>query len=1005
VACGGGETHSGGTGGAGNAPGQGPDEPQKPGDPGYFESGNPNPGESSRDGNESGSGGATAAPGAEDGATGDKGAERAIEEADIFKVEGDRLYALSRTGGVSVVDVARRDKLSLLGRYDAEATPFEMYVKDGVIIALYADWGRYVEEGNGKYRWVTSSQVLALDARDPKNIKKLGDFRIPGYIQDSRVVGDVLYAVAHENGYCWDCTANKQVTNVISLNVADPRQISKIDNLRIEDPADYSWKRSIAVNTSRIYVAGPDYSWGEDADASSIQVIDISDPAGDLQLGTSVEVDGQIQSRWQMDEKDGVLRVISQPWQWQNQASPSVQTFQVHSSKELEPLATLPMVLPRPEQLQSVRFDGDRAYAITFERTDPLFVLDLSDPAAPKQVGELEMPGWLYHMQPMGDRLLGLGFEQGNEGGSLQVSLFNVADPTKPEMLSRVNFGGDWSYLGEDQDRIHKSFNIMKDQGLILVPYGSYSWGDEGGWSCGSSESGIQLIDWKDDTLKKRGVAPQRGYARRAFMHEERLFTVSEDAVQTFDITDRDAPKATAEMPLNVNVNKVVRVGDYLARFRTDWYSNDVSLEVVPENDPNAPIPLSHLDLKSALFQEEACGYWYFYQMPMFVDGTRITLVATTGDYYVWNDEAQKSEQKPGRTVVSVIDLANPSRPVVLGKKELPFSFETWGFYGYGWGAASLPNTGAAVVKYGNDVLIQRIKYDHQDWRLPKMTSAYELVDVSDPKNIEHRGTVEGPSGRGTTRMLLDGGVALSTHWEPVAGDPDRVRFFLDRFDVKSGKLLTRINVPGALVKPDPKSDHALFVDFDAHSSTTDVDKCYQQYGGWYDWRDDSSARCYWVTRQLRLAKISDSRASLLDSAALPTGGYSETIALSDSRVFLVNSSDYGYAWSDGGYSETESTTRLIVIGSLAADSLEMKTHELKLTSGWSSAVEAQGTKLLLATSYYDSHLSVVDTADLSAPKVTDKGTLDGWINDLTVDGDRALCALGEEGVQVIELR
>ena len=189
-------------------------------------------------------------------------------------------------------------------------------------------------------------------------------------------------------------------------------------------------------------------------------------------------------------------------------------------------------------------------------------------------------------MEPRGDRVLGLGFDQGNADGALHVSLFDVSDLSNPQMLSRANFGGDWGSLAEDQDRIHKAFNIMEELGLILVPFGGYDYSDESG--CGRYVSGVQLIDWANDQVLARGVALQKGQARRAIMHAERMLTVSEDSVQAFDITDRDAPTSMAELPLNMRINRTVRVGDSIARFRTDWWTGSVTLEVVPAATPDA---------------------------------------------------------------------------------------------------------------------------------------------------------------------------------------------------------------------------------------------------------------------------------------------------------------------------------------------------------------------------------------------------------------------------------
>jgi len=41
------------------------------------------------------------------------------------------------------------------------------------------------------------------------------------------------------------------------------------------------------------------------------------------------------------------------------------------------------------ETIQSARFMGNKAYIVTFEQKDPFFVLDMSNPTAPKVAGIL----------------------------------------------------------------------------------------------------------------------------------------------------------------------------------------------------------------------------------------------------------------------------------------------------------------------------------------------------------------------------------------------------------------------------------------------------------------------------------------------------------------------------------------------------------------------------------------------------------------------------------------
>lgn len=84
-------------------------------------------------------------------------------------------------------------------------------------------------------------------------------------------------------------------------------------------------------------------------------------------------------------------------------------------------LGELTLKLPQAnERLQSARFDGVRGYAVTFRQTDPLFTLDLNDPANPQQVGELQMPGYLHYMEPRGERMIALGLDSSNPDGGVK---------------------------------------------------------------------------------------------------------------------------------------------------------------------------------------------------------------------------------------------------------------------------------------------------------------------------------------------------------------------------------------------------------------------------------------------------------------------------------------------------------------------------------------------------------------------------------------------------------
>ena len=62
------------------------------------------------------------------------------------------------------------------------------------------------------------------------------------------------------------------------------------------------------------------------------------------------------------------------------------------------------------QELKSVRWFDDLAVLVTFQQTDPFYVVDLADPAHPRVLGALHLPGWSSYLHPVGPHLvLGLG--------------------------------------------------------------------------------------------------------------------------------------------------------------------------------------------------------------------------------------------------------------------------------------------------------------------------------------------------------------------------------------------------------------------------------------------------------------------------------------------------------------------------------------------------------------------------------------------------------------------
>ncbi len=965
------------------------------------------------------------------------GAERAISEADILQLSGDRLYALSRYSGLSVIDASDPAALRLLGVYRSAAEPFEMYVEDGLVYAMYNNWSSYGCDAAGFCGWQTESRVQALDTRDPANILPIADLKVPGAIADSRRVGDVLYLATEQLGGCFGCEPESNTT-LTSFDLSEPGAFTPIDQLRLPSVGQYGGGRSISVTDQRIYVAGFDYDESYRILPGSVQVVDISDPSGALVPGARFDVAGPIQSRWQMDELDGVFRVISQPGGWGAELPPVVETFEVASSDDIARMGYLTVALPREnEVLQSARFDGTRAYAITAEQVDPLFTFDLSDPFEPLQLGELEMPGFVYHMEPRGDRLFALGNDPENSDGSLHVSLFDVSDLANPVLLSRVPFGGDFGSFAEGQNQIHKAFSILPEEGLILVPF---SGGSVDELTCEYDYgSGIQLVDFDDTTLARRGVAPQVGDARRALLHQDHLFGIGDNAVQTFDISDRDAPVETGQLDVARNVTTVRVLGDHLLRFGSDWATNQTILDMTPVAQASLAEPQAEIDL-SALFgaDEWTCNGSSSWSGQVFTRGDYAYVPRYTYEYDL---ESGESEQ---RLKFYIVDISDRNAPRAVGS----FAVEPTRGDTFITGILQTENTllvGRSQGYYGYDPLAgvvtgaPRFHYDVIDLANPSAPTVASRFEM--PASVAGNGwgqlAVGGCSvdvgwgwhGGGSSAELTDGDVVISQHAVPVPGKPGRLKYYLDRLDVSvpsQPKLLPPINIPGTPVHYNDETSELVTID---HQETLEVatspEDCAAR--GYYGYFDSSPESCKVTRRSINALRLQPDRAVRTSYLQLDSKRRTANIAVSDNRIFYTTMAFPLPVAGAGAALAPEVALDALPGGQVgqggSPQPLELSPillETLRLEAGELTRLPSRELRRLPEDGYYygelyarderlfeifDQTVTVIDTLGPEVVNPTLSRELPGWgCASLEVSENTAYCAVGPRGVEVIDL-
>ncbi len=211
------------------------------------------------------------------------------------------------------------------------------------------------------------------------------------------------------------------------------------------------------------------------------------DADGNARYRASGEVLGYAINQFAFDEYEGHLRVATTDgfgW-WNNDQTESRVTVLTEEGNRLKVVGVV-AGLGKGERIYAVRFIGDQGYVVTFRQVDPLYVLDLRDPTAPKVAGELKVPGFSSYIHPLEPGyLLTAGRDADEEGsvGGVKIEVFDVTDPANPKSVQSQVIGDGWS-TWSDALWDHKAFTFFQARNLLAIPVSGWveTW-DESGWT------------------------------------------------------------------------------------------------------------------------------------------------------------------------------------------------------------------------------------------------------------------------------------------------------------------------------------------------------------------------------------------------------------------------------------------------------------------------------------------------------------------------------------------
>lgn len=382
--------------------------------------------------------------------------EAGVDEADIIKTDGKYLYVMKATGSVRMIR-AEGKTLEVEGTIMLEAlneTPQEMYV-DGDILNLIVTGSRTTldsddtQEDTYTANTENYTKIYTYDISDRSVPQLRGTVKQKGTYSTSRKNGDVIYLftqfypqindadqidtyVPAVNGARLESTdiylpeyQNSSSYLVIS-SVSNRRPDEVIDKKAIVSAAD-----NFYVSNDNIYIANANWS----SDTAMTQILKFSCQKGKIRAKGAADLKGFLNDSFSMNEYNGYIRIVLTDY------SGDTQTNALYVLDDALEVCGSITDIAEGEEIRSARFLGDTGYFVTFKETDPLFSVDLSDPADPKVLGELKITGFSSYLHFYGEnKLLGVGNEVDPETGAytgIKLAMFDVSDPSNVKQLHK----------------------------------------------------------------------------------------------------------------------------------------------------------------------------------------------------------------------------------------------------------------------------------------------------------------------------------------------------------------------------------------------------------------------------------------------------------------------------------------------------------------------------------------------------------------------------------------
>lgn len=398
-----------------------------------------------------------------------------VDEGDIVKTDGKFIYVCSRSAFGSSIRIYKADgkNTKRISRLMVDSVSVsEMYLYNDTLALVGTDMEMEVASDGCSQN---KTSVLLYNVSDVSKPVLYFQKDQSGDYSNSRMNGKYLYTISNmrvhsaeededrkcyipcvgddlvpeEDLYCPVGISSNSYVVLTSLDVTEGNDFS--DTLSVLGGDDTCY-----ASEDNIYIAARSHS-----DHTKTTISKYHYKNGTLEAACERTFRGTILNQFSLDEYNGNLRFVATSYSDNGSTSNGLYVL----DEDLELIGSVDK-LAKSERIYSARFLGDTAYFVTYRETDPVFMVDLTNPSKPVVKDKLKLPGFSEYLHPFDDDLLlGIGSNVDSNGDSqVKLSMFDISSASSvKELHTKLLSSGTESIASMN----HKAILVSRDQNLI----------------------------------------------------------------------------------------------------------------------------------------------------------------------------------------------------------------------------------------------------------------------------------------------------------------------------------------------------------------------------------------------------------------------------------------------------------------------------------------------------------------------------------------------------------